>query len=104
MEFISEKLTPQGDEFALPPAIGEPALPLRFIWRKQAYIVKHVNRRWKGIEPDRTHGGSERYVHRHWFELAMDDGTRWTVYFLRQPGSRRAAIARWWLYGLPDGG
>lgn len=100
MEFISERLTPHGDEFALPPAIGEPALPCRFSWRRKIHEVKRIRRRWKGVEPDRTHGGDEWYVHRHWFELEMDNGTSWRVYFMRQPGSRRSAKARWWLYGV----
>jgi len=100
MEFVSEKLVPHGDEFALAPVIGEPALPLRFSWRRKIHEVKQVRRRWKGVSPDRTHGGDEQYLHRHWYELEMADGTCWTVYFLRQPSSARAAKARWWLYGV----
>lgn len=99
MDFVSERLQPVGDDYALPPAIGEPALPLRFKWRQTVHEVQHIRRRWKGVEPDRTHGGDERYVHRHWYELAMNNGAIWTIYFLRQPGSRRTAKARWWLYG-----
>lgn len=102
MEFISERLQPKGEEFALPPAVGEPALPLRFLWRGAIHEVRQILRRWKGEEPDRTHGGSEHYMHRHWYELAMDDATVWTLYFLRHPGSRRSAKARWWIYGVDD--
>lgn len=102
MEFVSERLQPKGEEFALPAAVGDPALPLRFTWRGSTREVRQIRRRWKGVEPDRTHGGDERYVHRHWFELAMDDGTIWTLYFLRQPDSRRTAKARWWIYGVDD--
>jgi len=98
--FISEGIGPEGNDFALPPAIGEPALPLRFTWRQQTHEVRTVRRRWKELDPDRTHGGSELYLRRHWFELLMDDGAVWTVYFQRQPASRRSAKARWWLYSL----
>lgn len=97
-EFLSERLQPVGDEFALAAAIGEPALPLRFRWRKQTCEIAAVLRQWKEFEADRTHGSGQRYLRRHWFELRLTDGTRWTIYFLRQPGSRRAAKARWWLY------
>ena len=100
MDFISEHLQPVGGDYALPPAIGEPALPLRFKWRRKTHEVVRVRRRWKALEPDRTHGSGELYLRRHWFELEMDDGAVWTVYFLRQPGSQRSAKARWWLYGV----
>ena len=97
-EFISERLQPAGDTFARPPAIGEPALPLRFAWRKQTFEVAEVLARRKEYDADRTHGSGERYLRRHWFELRLTDGSRWSVYFQRQPGSRRSARSRWWLY------
>lgn len=87
-----------GDEFALAAAIGEPALPLRFRWRRQTHEIATVLRRWKEYNADRTHGSGERYLRRHWFEVYLADGTQWTLYFLRQPGSRRTAKFRWWLY------
>jgi phosphoribosylglycinamide formyltransferase-1 len=96
--FVGELIRPAGDAFAMPPAIGEPALPLRFGWKRQTYEVRDVRRRWKEHAPDRTHGSGQRYLRRHWFELRMDDGALWTVYFQRQSASRRAAKARWWLY------
>ena len=98
--FVSERISPVGNDFALPPAIGEPALPLCFKWSQQVRKVETVQRHWKVMEPDRTHGDSERYLRRHWFELQMDDGASWTIYFQRQPGSGRTAKARWWLYSL----
>ena len=96
-EFISERLQPAGSDFALPAAIGEPALPLRFVWRRKTYEIAAVLRRWKEYDADRTHGSAERYLRRHWFDLRLTDGSRWTIYFLRQPASRRSAKARWWL-------
>jgi hypothetical protein len=100
--FVSERISPVGNDFALPPAIGEPALPLNFQWGQDVRKVVAVPRHWKAIEADRTHGGSERYLRRHWFELQMDNGATWTIYFQRQPGSGRTAKARWWLYALAD--
>jgi len=99
LSFVSEGLTAVGDEFALPPAVGEPALPLHFNWRRRTHAVTAVLPRWKACGPDRTHGSDERYLRRHWYALRMADGAVWTVYFQRQPGSRRTAKARWWLYG-----
>lgn len=97
-EFVSERLQPAGDDFALAAAIGEPALPLRFVWRRRTYEVAAVLQRRKEYDADRTHGSGERYLRRHWFELRLTDGSRWSVYFQRQPGSRRSAKSRWWLY------
>lgn len=96
--FVSEALHPEGTGCVLPPHVGEPALPLKFVWRRQVHSVQSVRRTWKALDPDRTHGGSELYLRRHWFELQMNDGSVWTVYFQRQPTSRRHAKARWWLY------
>lgn len=98
--FVSEALRPTGTGSVLPPRVGEPALPLQFVWRRQVRTVQSVRRAWKALDPDRTHGGCELYLRRHWFELQMDDGAVWTVYFQRQPASRRRAKARWWLYCL----
>jgi hypothetical protein len=99
-KFVSESIRPVPGSFALPPAAGEPALPLRFTWRQQMHEVRTVRRHWKELAPDRTHGASELYLRRHWFELLMDGGALWTVYFQRQPASRRSAKARWWLYSV----
>lgn len=96
--FVSEALHPEGTGCVLPPRVGEPALPLQFTWQRQVHTVQAVRRSWKALDPDRTHGGGELYLRRHWFELQMDDGSVWTVYFQRQPGSRRLARQRWWLY------
>ena len=99
-EFVSECIQPAGGAFALPAAIGEPALPLRFTWQGRTCEVREVQRQWKELDPDRTHGSGQLYLRRHWFELRMTDGSLWTVYFLRQPASGRRASARWWLYRM----
>jgi phosphoribosylglycinamide formyltransferase-1 len=103
-EFISERLQPTGDDFALPAAIGEPALPLRFTWRRRTLEVAAVLNRRKEYQADRTHGSGERYLRRHWFDLRMSDGAHWSVYFERQPGAGRAAKSRWWLYATAPAG
>jgi hypothetical protein len=59
--------------------------------------VRVLGRR-KEYTPDRTHGSGELYLHRHWLEVEVDDGSTMKLYFERQPASRRAAKARWWLY------
>jgi len=78
--FVGECIRPSGTEFALPATVGEPAVPLRFTWQRRDFEVRAVRRRWKGYEPDRTHGSGQRYLRRHWYELGMTDETFWTVY------------------------
>lgn len=97
-EFISEAIIPDETSFGLPASVGEPALPWRFTWRGRAFVVGEIVRAWKEHEPDRTHGGGELYLRKHWFKLRVDDGSVMTIYFQRQPASRRAARTRWWLY------
>lgn len=98
--FVGERIRPAGGEFARPPAVGEPGLPLCFAWRRLRRRIVAVARQWNERTPDRTHGSGQMYLRRHWFALRMDDGAEWLVYFERQPRSRRAATARWWLYQL----
>ena len=98
--FISEAIIPDAQSFGRPVAIGEPALPQRFTWRKQKFEVREVVRAWKEHEPDRTHGSGELYLRKHWFEVRVDDGSVMKIYFQRQPMSGRTAKARWWLYSM----
>lgn len=100
-QFISERIVPDPTALdASTAAMGEPAIPLRFSWRKKNFAVVRVLDRRKGYAPDRTHGSGELYLHRHWLEVEVDDGSVMTLYFERQPASRRAARSRWWLYSL----
>ncbi|MBE2213166.1 MAG: cytoplasmic protein [Opitutaceae bacterium] len=98
-EFISESVTPDPAALdASTAALGEPAIPLRFSWRGTSYAVTRVLARHKGYGADRTHGSGELYLHRHWLEVEVDDGSIMKLYFERQPASRRSTKARWWLY------
>lgn len=99
-QFVSEAITPEAGTFALPAAVGEPALPRWFKWRGNSYEVRAVLRAWKEHDPDRTHGGGELYLRKHWFEVRVDDESVMKIYFQRQPMSGRAAKARWWLYSV----
>lgn len=80
-------------------AAGEPGDPLSFSWRGQEHRVTEVLDRWKGVAPDRTHGGGELYVEKHWFRFRTSTGYTMTVYFDRA-ASRTAKRfgSRWWLY------
>ncbi len=100
-QFISERITPDPAALdASTAALGEPAIPLRFAWRGKSFAVQRVVSRRKGYTPDRTHGSGELYLHRHWLEVEVDDGSVMTLYFERQPASRRAAKSRWFLYSI----
>ena len=100
-QFIGERIAPDPLSFdTATAAIGEPALPMRFTWRKQRYSIRTIVRRWKEHESDKTHGSGALYLRRHWMEVEVDDGTVMKIYFDRQPGSLRTAKARWWLYSL----
>lgn len=102
-QFISEAITPDPAAMdASTAALGEPATPLRFSWRDRIYTVTRVVSRRKGYEPDRTHGSGELYLRRHWLEVEVEGGIVMTLYFQRQPVSRKAAKSRWWLYSLRD--
>lgn len=102
-QFISERITPDPTSFdPTTAAIGEPALPMRFTWRKRLYSIRTIVRRWKEYEPDRTHGSGELYLRRHWLEVEVDGGTIMKIYFARQPGPMRSAKARWWIYSTRE--
>ena len=96
--FVSEPVTPApGTMDAAGTARGEPGLPGRFVWRGREYTVVDVLDRWK--ETGRcTSGSPERYVRKHWFRVRIAGGNEMTLYFQRQPRSRRERTRRWWLY------
>jgi phosphoribosylglycinamide formyltransferase-1 len=97
-DFICDPLVPEEGTFdADRMAAGEPGLPGRFRWRGERVAVHGVVRTWKDSAACR-HGSGERYVNKHWYELATDHGTM-TVYFERSP-RRGPRSARWWLYSL----
>ncbi len=97
-EFVSESIMPVAGAFdAAPMTRGEPGLPARFVWREQEYTVADVVEAWKESGPCRS-GGSEMYLRKHWFKIRTDKGLEMTVYFERQPRTKRQSKKRWWLY------
>ena len=99
-QFIGDPLTPRGITFDPDRmAVGEPGLPRVFLWRDEPVEVRTVVRSWKDNAACR-HGSGERYVNKHWYELATDHGTL-TVYFERRARSG-AKGARWWLLSLRE--
>lgn len=102
-QLISEALTPvvaTSDTSRM--AVGEPGLPREFLWRGRAVRIATVLRSWKETGPCR-HGSGERYVRRHWYEVAADDGTRMKIYFDRQQRPRHGRREpRWWLFSIAE--
>lgn len=97
-EFISEPIEPIAETFdAAAMTRGEPGLPKRFKWRNEEYSIIEVLEAWKELGPCRS-GGLEKYLRKHWFRIKIDDGSEMTIYFERQPRSKRQNKIRWWLY------
>ena len=98
-QFISEAIEPVADSFDRSgAAAGEPAMPLRFMWRGREYAVAEVLDRWK--ESGREKGGSEIYLRKHWYHVRTTDGCEMKLYFERQPRSKAQRTQRWWLYTM----
>ena len=97
-QFVSEPIKPlQGTFDPAGMTRGEPGLPHRFLWRDKEYTVADVLEAWKEDGPCKS-GSSEMYLRKHWFRVATEQGTDMTLYFQRQPRSKRQSKARWWLY------
>jgi len=124
-QLIGEAITPIiASMDASRSAPGEPAPPMRFLWRKREYVVEQVLRKWRETGPCRN-GSGERYVRKHWFEVRVagghgpsgpckatsgrsraaslesdrrTDSLEMKIFFERQPRSARDRIRRWWLY------
>jgi DNA polymerase-4 len=92
---VSEEIRPEGGFDTSAMARGEPGLPPEFTWRASRYPVSKRLRSWKGTRKDQF--GPEMYVHRHYHELRMEDGTTWVVYCLRHAGAGSAPNSRWFL-------
>ena len=82
-------------------ARGEPGLPQRFTWRGKDYEVADVLERRRETGPMKG-GGEELYVRKHWATILTTSGHRMTLYFERQPRSRRDARRRWWLFSVTE--
>jgi hypothetical protein len=95
--FISEAIEPKTDSMdTARMAAGEPGIPLEFVWRGRTVRISEIRRTWKESGPCR-HGSGERYVRKHWFEVATESDGIMKIYFERQAkGSRKSA--RWWLF------
>ena len=77
---------------------GEPGLPRQFRWGSQTIEIQQVLRTWRETGPCH-HGSDDRYVRKHWFEVLTDSGDTITIYFERQPRSRKGK-SRWWLFSI----
>jgi hypothetical protein len=83
-------------------AAGEPGLPREFMWRGRTIRITAVLRAWRDTGKCH-HGSPERYVRKHWYEVATaSDGTM-KLYFDRQPRRGRKE-PRWWLFSIHDKG
>ena len=99
-QFVSEPIKPVEGTFDPAGMVrGEPGLPRRFAWRGTEYAVSDVLEVWKEDGPCRS-GSPERYLRKHWFRFATEQGLEMTLYFERQPRSKRQGKARWWLYTI----
>jgi hypothetical protein len=97
-QFVSEPITPVAGTFdSVGMTRGEPGLPRQFVWRDREYTVAEVLEVWKEDGPCRS-GSSEMYLRKHWFRVVTEEGTEMTLYFERQPRSKRQGKTRWWLY------
>ncbi len=97
--FVSEAIKPvtgTGDTSRM--AIGEPGLPREFVWRGRTITVAAVLRTWRETGRCR-HGSPERYVRKHWYEVATISNGTMKLYFDRQPRTGRKD-GRWWLFSI----
>ena len=77
---------------------GGPGLPAEFVWRKEVLRITAVGRTWKETGPC-THGGGERYVRKHWFDVETESHGRAKIYFERRARGK-SLLKRWWLFSL----
>jgi len=98
-EFISEPIEPPGGGFdTAAMSRGEPGAPAVFRWRDRDYAVVARVGQWKTSSREGGRATADLYLRRHYYELQMDDGSRWTVYFERQPRRSGSPKVRWFLY------
>ena len=98
-KFVSEPIKPvvaTADPHAM--TTGGPALPREFTWRGTVLGITAVLRTWHETGPY-THGSSESYVRKHWFEVETTSNQRAKIYFERQPRARKLT-RRWWLFSI----
>jgi hypothetical protein len=99
--FVSEAIEPlAATADTLRMATGEPGLPRAFRWRGETIEVTAALRSWRETGLCR-HGSSERYVRKHWYEIATADHFILTIYFDRQP-RKGGKEGRWWLFSIRE--
>lgn len=97
-DFICEPIKPvPGTADPLAMSTGQPGFPSRFVWRNRQYTLDQILETWKESSPCKS-GSSEMYLRKHFFRIATTEGPRMTIYFERQPRSKRQNKTRWWLY------
>ena len=95
--FSGRVLKPVGGEFR-PASGGAPAVPARFSVQGGGHLgVVSVVEEWRDYA-DCHHGGTERYLRRHWYKVVSEDQRVARIYFDRQPRRGRPATERWCLY------
>lgn len=98
--FVSEPIRPDeaSIDFAGTP-VGEPPMPLRFVWRDTEYAVAEILERRRETAAC-THGSGELYARKHWFRVRTESGEIMNIYFERRPRSSAERKKRWWLYSI----
>jgi len=79
-------------------SIGEPGLPMEFIWRGQKVTVTDTLRSWHATGACR-HGSCEKYVRKHWFEIKTADHGTMKIYYNRSTLGRTKEMG-WWVYTI----
>jgi phosphoribosylglycinamide formyltransferase-1 len=101
--FVSEPISPvSGTVDTARMAIGEPGLAVEFVWRGRTISATAVLRTWHETGRCR-HGSPERYVRKHWYEVATASDGMMKLYFDRQPRRGRKG-PRWWLFSVCEDG
>jgi len=96
-QFVSEPIEPVGASFDTGAmSTGAPGLPARFRWRGREHRVARVLETWKTAGPCRN-ASDERYVRRHYYRVATEDGAEMEIYFERQVRRGQNPKRRWWL-------
>ena len=81
-------------------AAGEPGLPREFLWRGQTVEIVALLRTWHETGAC-SHGSPEKYVRKHWFEVATSSLGTMKIYFERQP-RRGQKGSRWRLFTIDE--
>ena len=98
-DLISAPITPHAGTFdTAPMGRGEPGLPRGFDWRGESRTVIEPLGAWKHSSREGARAGGDLYLRRHYYRLRMDDGSIWTVYFVRQAPRSGNPKSRWFLY------